>query len=115
MAGWAAEVAPQDGGIWKTLGVARYRAGDWAGAREALQRSVELRDGGDGSDWLFLAMTHWRLGNQKDARQWYERAVSWMNKNDSQRPELLRLRDEAAELLGVPEPQPARGNPGAKK
>ena len=39
-------LAPQQADIWNTLGVARYRAGDCKGAREGLQRSMELRQGG---------------------------------------------------------------------
>jgi tetratricopeptide (TPR) repeat protein len=66
---------------WNTLGVARYRAGDWKGAVEALTKSVELRQGGDSFDFFFLAMAHWRLGDKEKARQWRDRATEWMDKN----------------------------------
>jgi tetratricopeptide (TPR) repeat protein len=91
---------------WNTLGVARYRNGDWAGARDALQRSMELGSGGISFNWFFLAMTHWQLGNKEEAGQWYDKAVQWMEKNQPQDEELQRFRAEAAELLGVTNTQP---------
>jgi predicted Zn-dependent protease len=48
--------APRNGLFWNTLGAAQCRAGDWAAAHAALERSVELRSGGDSFDWFFLAM-----------------------------------------------------------
>lgn len=110
---------PNEGFIWNTLGVARYRTGDWAGARVALEKAIELRSGGDYIEWLFLAMTFWQLGNKDEARTWYDRAVEWIehNKLDDGKSltkgfslaegantgELQRFRAEAAALLGVPE------------
>ena len=57
----ALELAPQEGAIWNTLGVAQYRAGNWSAPIKALKKSIELRKGGDSFDWFFLAMTHWQL------------------------------------------------------
>jgi len=47
----AIALRPDVGGIWNTLGVARYRVGDWSGAIEALNESMDLRSGGDALDW----------------------------------------------------------------
>jgi serine/threonine protein kinase/Tfp pilus assembly protein PilF len=101
--------APGEGGNWNTLGVARYRAGDWKAAIEALNQSLKLRQGGNGSDWFFLSMAYWRLGKKEDARNWYERAVKWMEKNQPRNEELRRFRAEAARLLGAPDPSPREG------
>src|SRR5262249_36599162 len=57
----AVEMNPQEGSYHNTLGVARYRAGCWKEAVATLEKSMELRQGGDGDDWFFLAMAHWRL------------------------------------------------------
>jgi tetratricopeptide (TPR) repeat protein len=54
----AVELAPNDGLIRNTLGVAHYRAGDWRAAIEVLEKAMELRKGGDSFDWFFLAMAY---------------------------------------------------------
>jgi tetratricopeptide (TPR) repeat protein/serine/threonine protein kinase len=106
----AVRQAPGDGNLWNTLGVARYRAGDWKGAREALGQSMRLQQGGSAADWFFLAMTHWKLGQKDQARTWYDRAVQGMAKNDPHNEELGRFRAEAKELLGIQnQPQKPRG------
>ena len=110
LAARAVELAPQTGRRWNTLGVARYRAGEWQSAIEALGKSMELskggNKGGNASDWFFLAMAHWQLGHNDEARTSYDKAVEWMDKNQPKNEELLRFRAEAAELLGIGEPQP---------
>jgi eukaryotic-like serine/threonine-protein kinase len=95
----AVELAPRDGNIWNTLGVARYREGDWWPAIEALQKSMEMRQGGDSFDWFFLAMAHYRLGHEMEGRHWYDQAVQWMDKNKPNHKELRRFRTEAAAML----------------
>jgi serine/threonine protein kinase/Flp pilus assembly protein TadD len=97
----AVALAASAGNVWTTLGVARYRAGDWKAANEALTKSVELRKGGDAFDWFFLAMTHWQLGHKEEARKWYGQAIVWMDKNQPKNEEFRRFRTEAAELLGI--------------
>jgi len=82
-------------------GVARYRAGEWEPAIAALEKSIELRRGGDSCDWFFLAMAHWQLGNKGEARRWYDTAIKWMDKKAPTSETLIRFRGEAAELLGV--------------
>jgi WD40 repeat protein len=94
-------LTPWQGNAWNTLGVAHYRAGDWKAAVAALEKSMELRKGGDGADWFVLAMAHWQLSDKKDARTWYDRAVRWMEKNQPKNEELGRFRMEAEELLKI--------------
>ncbi len=97
----AVELEPEKGTYWNTLGVAYYRAGDWNAAIAALQRSMELRKGGDSCDWFFLAMAHEKLGDKEQARKWLDRAMQWMEKNKVEDQELMAFRAEAAQLLGV--------------
>jgi tetratricopeptide (TPR) repeat protein/serine/threonine protein kinase len=99
----AVELAPKEGNYWNTLGAAHYRAENFKEALAALEKSMELREGGDSSDWFFLAMSYWHLGEKEKASTWYEKAVDWMDKNDPKNEELLRFRAEAAELLGTKE------------
>jgi superkiller protein 3 len=98
----AVELKPQEGTCWNTLGVAHYRAGNWKDAVAGLEKSMELRKGGDAYDWFFLAMADWQLGRKKQARKWYDQAVAWADKNEPKNEELRRFRAEAAELLAVP-------------
>jgi eukaryotic-like serine/threonine-protein kinase len=94
---------------WNTLGAAHLCAGDWKSAIAALEKSIELGNGGDSNDWFFLAMAHWQLGKKDEGNEWYDKAVKWMDKNQPKNPELLRFRKEAATLLGVKESGPPKG------
>jgi serine/threonine protein kinase/tetratricopeptide (TPR) repeat protein len=117
LASKATTLAPQEGAFWNTLGLARYRAGDWKGALQALQKSMELSKGGQSGDWFFLAMASWQLGEKEQARKLFEKAVAWMDKNQPKDPDLFRFRAEAATLLGIPDgPRlPEKGGSAGKK
>jgi tetratricopeptide (TPR) repeat protein len=97
----AVELAPSNGNNWNTLWVAHCSAGNWKGAVTALEKSMQLRNGGNSFDWFFLAMGYWKMDQQEEARKWYDQAVAWMDKNKPQNEELRRFRAEAAELLGI--------------
>jgi hypothetical protein len=81
--------------------VAQYRAGSQRDAIAALEKSMQLRNGGDAKAWFFLAMAHWHLGDKVQARKWYDQAAQWTDKHQPQDEELSRFRSEAGELLGV--------------
>ena len=91
--------APDEGTFRNTLGVVRYRLGDWKGAVEALEDSVRLRRGGDPFDWLFLAMARHRLGDRDLARRWLEKTVAWPQQTATNDEELKRFRAEAEAVL----------------
>ena len=95
----AVELAPSNGSFWNTLGVAHYRATNAKAAIAALNKSTELRKGGDAIDWFYLAMAHWQLGEKKDAQKWYKKGVSWMEKYQPEDAQLRRFRAEAAKVL----------------
>jgi serine/threonine protein kinase/tetratricopeptide (TPR) repeat protein len=97
----ATAAKPGDGKIWNTLGVARYRNGQWKEAIAAFEKSMELRSGGDAGDWFFLAMCHWQLGDKDEARKWYDKAVQWTEKNQPRNVKLRRIRAEAEELMKI--------------
>lgn len=97
----AVAAVPDEGTFWNTLGVSHYRAGNWAAAVEALQRSSELfGDSGLGFNAVFLAMSHWRLGNHDEANRNYDAVLRWMRDNEGADEELRRFCQEAAQLLG---------------
>jgi tetratricopeptide (TPR) repeat protein len=89
----AVEMAPNDANFRNTLGVARYRAGDWRGAVEA------LGDGRTPIDVLFLAMAQWQLGEKEQARRLYDKVAQWIDTTKPQDEALRRFRAEAAALL----------------
>ena len=95
----AVELNPNLPGIFNTLGVAEYRAGDWEGAIKSLEKATKSADGGNAFDWFFLAMTNQRLGRNAEARDDYEKAVDWMQRNAPQSSELIRFRQEADAVL----------------
>jgi serine/threonine protein kinase/Flp pilus assembly protein TadD len=100
---------------WDTLGVAQYRAGDYQGAIESVRRSMELNVEPNAEGWFVLAMAHYQLRNREEARRWYERAISWMNENAPTHQDLIRLRAEAEELLGVDLKKPPASAPATLK
>jgi tetratricopeptide (TPR) repeat protein len=107
----AALTSPERAACWNTLGVARYRLGDWAGAVEALERSAALDpDGGTAFDHYFLAMAWRRLDDDARAREWLERGLAWSARFRPGHPPLERFRDEAEALLA--EPGASRLEPG---
>jgi WD40 repeat protein len=64
----AVRLAPEDGQVLNTLGVARYRAGEYPAALETLRRSDGLNGGKEEADAAFLAMALHRLGKPEEAR-----------------------------------------------
>jgi serine/threonine protein kinase/tetratricopeptide (TPR) repeat protein len=100
----AVGISQKVGAHWNTLGVARYRTGDFAGAIEALCKAEELWPNAIFA-WnaFFLAMAHWQQGDQQEARQWYQRAVKWTdeNKHGEREEQLRRFRSEAEQLMGI--------------
>jgi tetratricopeptide (TPR) repeat protein len=98
----AIELDPGVSLFWLTLGVCRYRTGDFPGCVEALERSIELDGSGDPYEWLFLAMAHQRLGDEARARDWYARSLDWVAEHGPD-PEYtrysLRRKAEMGEFL----------------
>jgi len=84
-----------------TLGVAHYRAQEWKDSLAALQKSMDLRKGGDSLDWFFMAAVHAKLDNHEEARKWFDQAVQWMDSKQPNNDELRRFRDEVTKLLKV--------------
>jgi tetratricopeptide (TPR) repeat protein len=96
----------ENGQRWQLLGAAQYYAKKWQDARQSLEKSLQLRHGGDAFDYFLLAMICWQLEDRHEARQAYDEGVARFDKpigfatfqylND-----LHELRAEARQLLGV--------------
>jgi tetratricopeptide (TPR) repeat protein len=104
---------------WNNLGAALYYAGDWNAAAEALNTSLQMKptvlayraDGEDCFCRFFLAMAQGKLNHTTQARQNYDLAVKWMNENMPDFIYWLRLRDQAAEVLGIATANGAQARP----
>ncbi|HKB05422.1 MAG TPA: protein kinase [Gemmataceae bacterium] len=99
LAGEAVARNPAAGANWETLGVARYRADDWKGAADALEKWARLQPPGDGAGAFVLAMAYSRLGRIDEARDRLDRAVRWMDQNRPDDSVLLQFRVEALAVL----------------
>jgi serine/threonine protein kinase/WD40 repeat protein len=107
----AVELAPTQAIYLNTLGVAQYRAGDFAGAITALEKSLAAGKGeSDAFDLFFLAMARYRLGRVAEARVDFDRALKW--RRDHPNPaqpgwsaELDAFQAEARALLDGPHPE----------
>src|SRR5262249_3599496 len=85
--------------LWNTLGVARYRNGDWKGTITALEKASKMNQGKVAGDFLFLAMAHWHLKQQGPARQAFQTAVRLMQEDPRSNHDWGPFRTEAEALL----------------
>jgi eukaryotic-like serine/threonine-protein kinase len=101
LASRAARRFPQSGTLRSTLGLARFRAGDWKGAILDLNeaRTLDNTDG-DAVDWFVLAMAHHQAGEKADARASYEHATGSVSAVAHGR-QWSQLHREASTLLGI--------------
>ena len=96
----ACELQPGTPDLLNTLGVARYRAGLFAEAIEALERADELNTRGaynPADDQLFIAMALHRLGDTEAARS--RLAECEQHLQGSEDPISLAFLREAKELI----------------
>jgi serine/threonine protein kinase len=115
----AVELNPQVSNHWTALGIARYRESHWQEARTAIDKSLQLGTDGPGGatrwadaiNWFFLAMCHRQLAQTEEARQCYEKGVAWMEKNQPNSEQLIRVRAEAEELLKNTDEKPTTKPP----
>ena len=101
LADQAVRLCPAMWESWNTLGVARYRSGDWTGAKKALETALLKKKARFAFDGFFLAMTLWQLGEQDSARQLFLKSEEWRLRNEPENVELLRFRAEAEQLVGT--------------
>lgn len=93
-----------------TLGVAQYRIGDYAAAKDTLERSLNASKSlGDPSDLAFLAMSYHKLGQRDLAANIRSRLMDLMNMDRyKNNPESLQFVREVNELFEADAAQPTK-------
>src|SRR5262249_26895070 len=107
----ACRLLPFEGTYHTTLGMARYRLGEYPEARARLTHADELnqavRGGPVPADLAFLAMTRYQLGEKDSARASLDRLRAVVQKPEWARDDEARsLLREAEALLGGPANRP---------
>jgi tetratricopeptide (TPR) repeat protein len=88
--------------MWNTLGLARLRSGDHAGAIEAVRRQMEIGNPEPIADWLVLALAHalrGEAGDAEEAERWFEKARTWRKTEPTPRKDMLRIYAEVEAAL----------------
>jgi hypothetical protein len=112
MAERAIGIEPDKGFCWSAMASARYRQGRWQDAHNASKKSLALggtiiggplrSDNGYAIvSGLFGAMSAWQLGVRDEARESYRSAVNSMERVELVTDELIGLRAEAEDLMGL--------------
>ena len=88
-----------------TVGGAHYRLGNWDASIEEIERSIQLykaqgAESAAGFQLFFLAMAKWQIDEKEEARKLLGEGVKWLESNHSNHEDLVRIRDEAQELIG---------------
>jgi serine/threonine protein kinase len=96
----AISAEPKTWQLWSTLGVVRYRNGDWKGTVAALKKASKMNGGTVALDFLFLSMAYWHLENKALARESFQTALHLMHKDRHSNEDLQPFRAEAEALLG---------------
>jgi tetratricopeptide (TPR) repeat protein len=105
----AVELVPGQHDSLNTLGVALYRAGQYANAVSVLEQSLAAGKGeSDAGDLFFLAMAHHGLAHGAEASDCFVRAVRWWDAHKNLPAqaiaELTGFRAEAEAVLGLARP-----------
>src|SRR5262249_38780464 len=97
----ALALKPEAWQFWNTLGVARYRLGDWKGTIRAMAQASQMdggTEGADGGDCLCMGMAYWRLEEREPPRESFQKALRLIEKNSRPTLEWQQFRTEAEAL-----------------
>jgi tetratricopeptide (TPR) repeat protein len=93
-----------EGSPTDTQALALLRKGDYSESKRIYLELFEETP--DGTSWFPLAICLWHLGEKAEARRFYDRSVIWMDERLPDSPMFIKMRQEAAELLGIQSPEP---------
>jgi tetratricopeptide (TPR) repeat protein len=95
----ATQLSPQAAYLWNTRALVLARAGKWSESLTAVDKAMELQNGGTPSDWFIKAMALAGNGDMEGARQWFAKAESARSANEPNHAELRRQARLAEALL----------------
>ena len=98
LASRALEAGPGDPVGAGVYGMALYRNGRY---REALENIRKGLAPSTQKTTFYSAMTLWQLGRRAEARAHFEKSAAFMNEHKQAHPGQIRMRKEAAALLGI--------------
>lgn len=105
----ARESAPYNPDYACTLGAAYYRGGKWSECIKILKEAEELRRGQSADlpdrhcrDLFYLAMAQSKVGEDEASKSFNE-ACRWLAEHIPGDADMQRLKDEAAQVLGIAE------------
>jgi hypothetical protein len=107
----ATELRPESSTYWNTLGAAYYRAGEFKTAVAALNRAINVGNGGTVFDHVLLAAAHSRLGDQEQSRHWLALAMLEKERGPVVHSELTHLFNEAHSIAAAGPDAPAVAPP----
>ena len=91
---------PNESSFLNTLGVARYRSGEFDKAMASLTKSVASLSGADVFyDAVFIAMCQWKLGEYESAREWLSKSRVALDQTLAPPEEMKRFLAEAEVLI----------------
>jgi tetratricopeptide (TPR) repeat protein len=93
------QLAPLASTYWSTMGMARYRAGQWKEAVEAFEKTIELDGDGDAIVLLFISMAQWQLGEKEEACGYLYEAQESFSKTLHPSEDIRRYQQEAEMLF----------------
>lgn len=97
----ATRLSAQSGYLWNTRALVLARAGKWSESLMAIDKAIDIDQGGSPSDWYIKAMALAGNGDKEAARQWFNKAESWRASNSPNNSE-LRRQAKMAEMLLYP-------------
>lgn len=97
----ATRLSPQSGYLWNTRALVLARAGKWSESLMAIDKAIDVEQGGSTSDWYIKAMALAGNGDKEAGRQWFNKAESWRASNSPNNSE-LRRQAKMAEMLLYP-------------
>lgn len=95
----ATQGAPTSASFWNTLALAAFRSNAFEDAAFAVDRSIELSNGGSSLDWFFKAMILARLDHTEEAQGWFLKAESRRTIESPKSIELRHFSEEAAKAI----------------
>ncbi len=95
----ATNLSPNSGYVWNTRALALARAERWSESLEAIERAIDLGNGGTPSDWYIKSMALAGSGDLEAAQHWFSKADSLRSANGNNPSELTRLAKLAEQMM----------------